>query len=134
MFPLDYSDMFVPGLKTRICDHPPSPKMGGNRRCSDENKFKQPCRKSRHANVMLGRGPDGQHRKLWMSMSQSPERRRKARLAGKVKRAVLEMWGQAAKLEVEFSRDQSGMAANDSAAPPWTYQRRGNQLAPDGSD
>ena len=34
-----------------------------------------------------------------MSLSQSPERRRKARLAGKVKRAMLEMGA----LEVEFS-------------------------------
>ena len=69
----------------------------------DENKFRRPCRKFDMPMSCWAGGPDGQHRKLWMSMSQSPERRRKARLAGKVKRAMLEMGAQAAKLEVEFS-------------------------------
>ena len=100
--PLDFSDMFVPGLKRGYAIIPLVQKWGETEDVRRE-QVQATLQKVRHANVMLGRGPDGQHRKLWMSMSQSPERRRKARLAGKVKRAVLEMGGQAAKLEVEFS-------------------------------
>ena len=100
--PLDFSDMFVPGLKRGYAIIPLVQKWGETEDAR-RDQVQTTLQKVRHANVMLGRGPDGQHRKLWMSMSQSPERRRKARLAGKVKRAVLEMGGQAAKLEVEFS-------------------------------
>ena len=100
--PLDFSDMFVPGLKRGYAIIPLVQKWGETEDARRE-QVQTTLQKVRHANVMLGRGPDRQHRKLWMSMSQSPERRRKARLAGKVKRAVLEMGGHAAKLEVEFS-------------------------------
>ena len=100
--PLDYSDMFVPGLKRGYAIIPLVQTWGETEDARRE-QVQATLQKVRHANVMLGRGPDVQHRKLWLSMSQSPERRREARLAGKVKRAMLEMGAQAAKLEVEFS-------------------------------
>ena len=38
-----------------------------------------------------------------MALSQSPERRRRAKLAGKVKRTILELGGQKDAMEVEFA-------------------------------
>ncbi|CAE6973291.1 unnamed protein product [Symbiodinium sp. CCMP2592] len=100
--PLDYSEIFVPGLKRGYAIIP-IPQKWGETEDQRRETVQQTLQKVRHANVMLGVNPAGGHRKLWMSLSQSPERRRKSRLAGKVKRAMLEMGAQLAKLEVEFS-------------------------------
>ena len=42
-------------------------------------------------------------RKLWVALSQSPERRRRAKLAGKIKRTILELGGRKDIMEVEFA-------------------------------
>ena len=55
----------------------------------------------RQANVLTGdEGPQGH---LWLNFSTSPDRRKRAILAGKIKRAVLEAGGQKDQLEVEFA-------------------------------
>ena len=100
--PIDYSEMFVPGLKRGYAIIPLLHRRGETEDQRRED-VQATLQKVRRANVMLGMTPGGMHRKVWMSLSQSPERRRKARLAGKVKRAILEMGGLAHSLEVEFS-------------------------------
>ena len=54
----------------------------------------QSCiRRVNSANVSLGRKPDGNPAKLWPTVSQPLERRRRAALAGKVKRLIIEAGG-----------------------------------------
>ena len=53
--------------------------------------------------MTLGTNEQGGMRKLWIAISQSPERRRRAKLAGKVKRTILELGGAHKELEVEFA-------------------------------
>ncbi|CAE7686622.1 unnamed protein product [Symbiodinium sp. CCMP2592] len=100
--PLDYSEMFVPGLKRGYAIIP-IPQKWGETEDQRREAVQQTLQKVRNTNMMLGVNLAGGHRKLWMSLSQSPERRKKSRLAGKVKRVMLEMGAQMAKLEVEFS-------------------------------
>ncbi|CAE6934778.1 unnamed protein product [Symbiodinium sp. CCMP2592] len=100
--PLDYSEMFVPGLKRGYAIIP-IPQKWGETEDQRREAVQVTLQKVRNANVMLGVGPTGAHKKLWMSLSQSPERCKKSRLAGKVKRAMLEMGAQISQLEVEFS-------------------------------
>ena len=57
----------------------------------------------RNANITLGQNEAGGMRKLWIAISQSPERRRRAKLAGKIKRTILELGGNPRDLEVEFA-------------------------------
>ena len=52
---------------------------------------------------MLGKNEEEGMRKLWVAISHSPERRRCAKLAGKVKRTILELGGNRKDLEVEFA-------------------------------
>ena len=127
--PLDFSDMFVAGLKRGYAIIPLVQKWGETEDVRRE-QVQTTLQKVRYANVMLVRGPDGQHRKLWMSMSQSPERRRKAK-----SREQCWKWGaKPPSSRWNFLRGGSGMEANGSAAPPWTCQRRGSQLVPVGFD
>ena len=53
--------------------------------------------------MSLGQNDQGGLRKLWVAISQSPERRKRAKLAGKVKRAILEMVGDMKAMDVEFA-------------------------------
>ena len=55
----------------------------------------------RGANVILG--GDGTHSRLWLAISQSPAKRKRAQLAAKTKRLILELGGAANRLEVEYS-------------------------------
>ena len=57
----------------------------------------------RTANLILGTRDDGEPSRLWMAISQPPERRKRAQLAAKTKRLILEMDGDARQLEVEWS-------------------------------
>ena len=66
----------------------------------------------RNANMSLGQHEQGGLRKLWIAISQSPERRRRAKLAGKVKRAILEMGGDQRAMDVEFATGTVWMGAH----------------------
>ncbi|CAE7371020.1 PLRG1 [Symbiodinium sp. CCMP2592] len=77
--------------------------------------------KVRDANIQLGRRPDGGTRRVWIAMSQPPDRRRRARLATKVKRLYLTMGGNKDALQMEFS---TGTAMGEQrqaedAGPGW---------------
>ncbi|CAE7345136.1 CABP1 [Symbiodinium sp. CCMP2592] len=66
-------------------------------------RLQQAIKRVRTANIAMGRRDDGGNRYLWLQMSQSPERRRRAHLAGKVKRLILSANGGSTHgLEVEW--------------------------------
>ena len=75
----------------------------------------------RQANVLTGDdGPQGP-RRLWLNFSTPPDRRKRAILAGKIKRAVLEAGGRKEQLEVEFATAsvwfKGKKVAGDGTAP-----------------
>ena len=100
--PLNGDDLFVPGLRRGYAILPIVPKP-----FEDEDARRQrvqgAIQRVRNANLTLGTNEQGGMRKLWIAISQSPERRRRAKLAGKVKRTVLELGGSLKELEVEFA-------------------------------
>ena len=100
--PLNGEDMFVPGLRRGYAILPILPKP-----FEDEDTRRQrvqgAIQRVRNANLTLGPNDQGGMRKLWIAISQSPERRRRAKLAGKIKRTILELGGTHADLEVEFA-------------------------------
>ena len=110
--PIDYSEMYVLGLKRGYAIIPIIHKRGETEDQRRED-VQNTLQKVRRANVMMTAG--GLRRKVWMSLSQSPERRRKARLAGRCWRWVAwhMPWG------------LSGTATNVSAAAPWTCRKGG---------
>ena len=100
--PLNGDDLFVPGVRRGYAILPITPKP-----FEDEDarrlRVQGAIQRVRNANIMLGKNDQGGMRKLWIAISQSPECRRRAKLAGKVKRAILELGGSAKELEVEFA-------------------------------
>ena len=89
---LNMADAFVPGVRRGFVLIP----ISANQDESDESMRQriQACiRRVNSSNVTLGRKPDGNPAKLWLSISQPPERRRRAALAGKVKRLIIEAGG-----------------------------------------
>ena len=100
--PLNGDDLFVPGLRRGYAILPILPKP-----FEDEDarraRVQGAIQRVRNANMVLGKNESGGMRKLWIAISQSPERRKRAKLAGKVKRAILEMGGNLKDMEVEFA-------------------------------
>ena len=80
----------------------------------------QKVRQARQATGALT--PTGQPKYLWLSISQTPERRRRARFAGKVKRLMLEQGASQNLLQVEFATGtawyQGRKVASATTAPP----------------
>ncbi|CAE7205709.1 unnamed protein product [Symbiodinium sp. CCMP2592] len=89
---LDMEAAFCPGVRRGyvIIPYKARPnETGGELR----DRLQQALRRVRTANIAMGRKDDGGTKYLWMQMSQSPERRRRAHLAGKVKRLILSAAG-----------------------------------------
>ena len=82
----------------RLCDSTHRRSCGGKLRTTPPASSKV-----RGANLHLGQRPDGTPRRVWIAMSQPPERRRRARLAAKVKRLYLTAGGDIGALQMEFS-------------------------------
>ncbi|CAE7361641.1 unnamed protein product [Symbiodinium sp. CCMP2592] len=99
---LNPEDAFVPGLRRGYAIIPIKPKPFES---EDERRTRVQgaMQRVRNANVTTGTDDSGNMRKLWIALSQSPERRRRAKLAGKVKRLVLELGGNKTDMEVEFA-------------------------------
>ena len=80
----------------------------------------QTVRKARQATGAMN--PDGQPKHLWLAYSQTPERRKRARFAGKVKRLLLEQGADKGNLQVEFATGtlwyQGRRVASARAPPP----------------
>ena len=97
---LNMSDAFVPGVRRGFVLIPLNPQEGE----SDEGMRQraQACiRRVNGANITLGRKADGNTAKLWLSVSQPIERRRRAALAGKIKRLTIEAGGAGTLSQIE---------------------------------
>eukprot|EP00439_Symbiodinium_sp_Y106_P077815 s3121_g16.t1 len=99
---LDLAPMFVPGLRRGFAILPIEARTG-----EDQQRFRGRVRDAlravRAAKVVTGQRGQGGDRYFFAAMSETPERRRRAQFAGKVKRLILEVGGDNSnKLEVEF--------------------------------
>eukprot|EP00439_Symbiodinium_sp_Y106_P009384 s3949_g1.t1 len=85
-------DAFVPGVRKGFVLMPLKPRAD-----ETEEEMRQKAeaciRRVSQAGVDLGPKPDGNRAKLWLAVSQPPEKRRRAALAGKVKRLIIEAGG-----------------------------------------
>ena len=99
---VDLGEAFVPGLRRGYIIVPMTPRQNET---GDEmrTRVQQAVLRVRNANLVLGTRDDGEPSRLWMAVSQPPERRKRAQLAAKTKRLILEMEGDARQLEVEWS-------------------------------
>ena len=109
--PLNADSMFVPGVRRGYAIVPID-----NRPLESEEarrtRVQNAIQRVRNANMSLGQHEQGGLRKLWIAISQSPERRRRAKLAGKVKRTILEMGGDQRSMDVEFATGTVWMGAH----------------------
>ena len=98
---LDLEDAFVPGIRRGFAIVPIQARSG-----EDNFSFRRRVRESlqgvREACLVTGQRAQGGERHLWAAMSESPERRRRAQFAGKIKRLILEENGNRQQLQVEF--------------------------------
>ncbi|OLP97161.1 hypothetical protein AK812_SmicGene20497 [Symbiodinium microadriaticum] len=99
---VDLEGAFVPGLRRGYVIVPMLPRRDEN---GDDMRLRiqQAVQQVRAANITLGTRDDGSPSRLWMAVSQPPERRKRAQLAAKAKRLILEMDGNNQQLEVEWS-------------------------------
>ena len=89
---INMAEAFVPGVRRGFVLIPLTPNEGESEDAMRQRA--QACiRRVNASNVHLGRKPDGNPAKLWLTVSQPPERRRRAALAGKVKRLIIEVGG-----------------------------------------
>ena len=100
--PIRIENMFVPGVRRGYAILSID-ERGGETFEERRKRVQEVITKVRDANLHLGVRADGAPRRLWIAMSQPPDRRRRARLAAKVKRLYLTLGGDKAKLEVEFN-------------------------------
>ena len=94
---------FVPGIRRGYLVVPYGPR---NRESdgSMHGRLTAAIQKVRQAHQATGAlNPDGQPKHLWLAYSQTPERRKRARYAGKVKRLLLEQGAEKEDLQVEFA-------------------------------
>eukprot|EP00439_Symbiodinium_sp_Y106_P023128 s4906_g2.t2 len=118
---IDMADSFVPGLRRGFAIVPIAPRAG-----EDQSTFRSRIRDSlrhiREAKVITGQKPQGGDRHFWAAISETPERRKRAQFAGKIKRLVLESEGDKHKLDVEFGTGNvwynSVKIASATTAPP----------------
>ncbi|CAE7209250.1 unnamed protein product, partial [Symbiodinium sp. CCMP2456] len=97
---LNMTDAFVPGVRRGFVLIPTTPNEGESEEAMRQRM--QLCiRRVAAANITLGRKPDGNMARLWLTISQPPERRRRAALAGKVKRLIIEAGGAATLPQIE---------------------------------
>ena len=99
---IDASEAFVPGKRRGYAILPFVARRGESNDDARRRAMKA-VQRVRAANVVLGRREDGQHSRLWLAISQSPAKRKRAQLAAKTKRLILELGGAANRLEVEYS-------------------------------
>ena len=102
---LDVQDAFVPGLRRGYCIIPLH-KKGGETDDQQRTRVQACIRQVRNANVTVGTRPDGAPAKLFLNISQPPEKRRKVQVAAKCKRLLMDPGALAADVEAEYSTGQ----------------------------
>ena len=90
--PIPTDGLFVPGVRRGYAILPIDDRVGESFE-QRRQRVQEVMSKVRGANLHLGQRPDGTPRRVWIAMSQPPERRRRARLAAKVKRLYLTAGG-----------------------------------------
>ena len=119
---VDMEDAFVPGVRRGYLVIP----YNTRREETDSHmhsRLTTAIQKVRQANQATGAtNQDGTVKHLWMAYSQTPERRRRARYAGKVKRLMLEQGANKDNLQVEFATGtlwyQGRRIASATTPPP----------------
>ena len=121
---INMADAFVPGVRRGFVLVPITP-MEGESEEAMRQRVQQCIRRVNASNISLGWKPDGNPAKLWMTLSQPPERRRRAALAGKVKRLIIEAGGSTllARIEPEWATGtvwfkDNKTSSGTSAGPP----------------
>ena len=119
---IDMEDAFVPGVRRGYLVMPYTARRAETE-SNMHNRLATAIQKVRQANQATGAiNQDGTVKRLWMAYSQTPERRRRARYAGKVKRLMLEQGGNKDNLQVEFATGtlwyQGRRIASATAPPP----------------
>ena len=124
---LDMRDRFVPGLRRGYAIIPLHRKEGESE--GDQRQRVQHCiRHVRNANLTVGTKDNGAPSKLFLNISQPPEKRRKVQVAAKCKRLLMEQGALAADVEVEYATGQVWLtgtrlaAATAAVNPPHTTQ------------
>ena len=92
---------FVPRTTPRIRDRSDRPRAGEDQ-STFRSRIRDGLRHIREAKVITGQKPQGGDRHFWAAISETPERRKRAQFAGKIKRLILESEGDKHKLDVEF--------------------------------
>ncbi|CAE7394441.1 unnamed protein product [Symbiodinium necroappetens] len=121
---ISMADAFVPGVRRGFVLVPIAPRDGE----SDEamrQRIQTCIRRVNTSNISLGWKPDGNQARLWLTLSQPPERRRRAALAGKVKRLIIEAGGSSlvSRIEPEWATGtvwlkDTKISSGTSAGPP----------------
>ncbi|CAE7223629.1 PLRG1 [Symbiodinium sp. CCMP2592] len=100
--PIDTTPLFVPGVRRGYAILPIDEPMGETFE-QRRSRVQEVIAKVRGANIHLGNKADGTPKRVWIAMSQPPDRRRRARLAAKTKRLYLTLGGEKGALQMEFS-------------------------------
>ena len=116
---LDTADMFVPGVRRGLAILPLRPREGESGETMNARVW-EAISKVRAANVT----PPGRTRSAWMTYSRTFAERRRAALAGKVKRLILQLRGQGGRAEIEVEWGSGTVwlggarVASAASAPP----------------
>ena len=98
---VDMAPAFAPGLHRGFVIVPVA-KRGGEDELGLRQRIQQALARVNQANIELGRRPDAGIARLWMRLSQPPAKRKRAMLAGKFKRLLLEQGAERSEVETEF--------------------------------
>ncbi|CAE7027707.1 unnamed protein product [Symbiodinium sp. CCMP2592] len=86
---LDVDAAFCPGVRRGFVIIPYEPRNGESEQ-QLRDRLRGATQRVLEANIELGKREDGTTRRLWLHLSQSPEKRRRAMVASKTKRLLLE--------------------------------------------
>ena len=98
---VDMAPAFAPGLRRGFVIVPVAKKTSEDD-AGLRQRIQQALARVNQANIELGRRPDGGIASLWMRLSQPPAKRKRAMLAGKCKRLLLEQGAARNEVETEF--------------------------------
>ncbi|CAE7807571.1 unnamed protein product [Symbiodinium sp. CCMP2592] len=126
---LDTSKAFVPGLRRGFA-LVPLIKHDGESDEEQRARVQEVLKTIRAAKIITGQRPEGGNRYFFAALSQSPERRKRAQLAGKVKRLIIEEGGDIRHIDVEYGTANlwynSVKVASGVTSPPEGRRRRGD--------
>ena len=122
---LDMRDAFVPGIRRGYAIVPLIRK--DNESSEDQRARVQHCiRQVRNANVTISTKLSGEPSRLFLNISQPPEKRRKVQVAAKCKRLLMELGALPTEVETEYSTGQVWFKSRKVASAS-------NNMAPAGS-